>query len=259
MFACCLQEDYVEAAVKQAVAVHLGHPEGDILIFMTGQEEIEATCFSLQVCGTPGCLRLMPQPVCYATPNGLRRPLQSTAAMPLNAMLQDLGAREGLAWAIYRPALAWRWYRAGVHGWGMSTALPVQERIEHLGEKVPPLLILPIYSQLPSDLQAKIFDKAPDGARKCIVSTNIAETSLTVDGILYVIDTGYVKMKVSRLCCTALSLSMHAVSVCRQQSHRPCARAWRKGSCRLGELTLLCCMSMCRASIHMCRHHWSQV
>ena len=49
MPACCLQEDYVEAAVKQAVAVHLGHPEGDILIFMTGQEEIEATCFSLQV------------------------------------------------------------------------------------------------------------------------------------------------------------------------------------------------------------------
>jgi HrpA-like RNA helicase len=45
-------------------------------------------------------------------------------------------------------------------------------------------------------LQAKIFDKAPDGTRKCIVSTNIAETSLTVDGIYYVIDTGYVKMKV---------------------------------------------------------------
>ena len=49
MPACFLQEDYVEAAVKQAVAVHLGHPEGDILIFMTGQEEIEATCFALQV------------------------------------------------------------------------------------------------------------------------------------------------------------------------------------------------------------------
>ena len=35
--------------MKQAIAVHLGHPAGDILIFMTGQEEIEATCFSLQV------------------------------------------------------------------------------------------------------------------------------------------------------------------------------------------------------------------
>lgn len=71
-----------------------------------------------------------------------------------------------------------------------------QERLDHLGEGIPPLLILPIYSQLPSDLQAKIFEPAPEGSRKCIVSTNIAETSLTVDGILYVIDTGYCKMKV---------------------------------------------------------------
>ena len=46
---CRLQEDYVDAAVKQAIACHLGHPAGDILIFMTGQEEIEATCFALQV------------------------------------------------------------------------------------------------------------------------------------------------------------------------------------------------------------------
>lgn len=44
-----VQEDYVEAAVKQAIAIHLGQPPGDILIFMTGQEEIEATCFSLAV------------------------------------------------------------------------------------------------------------------------------------------------------------------------------------------------------------------
>lgn len=42
--------------------------------------------------------------------------------------------------------------------------------------------ILPIYSQLPSDLQAKIFDRAENNARKVIVATNIAETSLTVDG-----------------------------------------------------------------------------
>lgn len=58
-------------------------------------------------------------------------------------------------------------------------------------------------------LQAKIFDKAPEGGRKCIVSTNIAETSLTVDGILYVIDSGYCKMKVSSVrawapCCALL-------------------------------------------------------
>ena len=64
------------------------------------------------------------------------------------------------------------------------------------GNDAPDLAVLPIYSQLPSDLQAKIFQAAPDGMRKCVVSTNIAETSLTLDGIMYVIDCGYCKMKV---------------------------------------------------------------
>ncbi|KAI0818107.1 P-loop containing nucleoside triphosphate hydrolase protein [Xylaria sp. FL0064] len=58
------------------------------------------------------------------------------------------------------------------------------------------LVILPIYSQMPADLQAKIFDRAPPGVRKCIVATNIAETSLTVDGIMYVVDAGFSKLKV---------------------------------------------------------------
>jgi pre-mRNA-splicing factor ATP-dependent RNA helicase DHX38/PRP16 len=52
------------------------------------------------------------------------------------------------------------------------------ERLNDL-EGAKPLSILPIYSQLPSDLQAKIFQKAEDGIRKCVVATNIAETSLT--------------------------------------------------------------------------------
>ncbi|GJS06884.1 pre-mRNA-splicing factor ATP-dependent RNA helicase DEAH7 [Tanacetum coccineum] len=115
-------EDYVEAAVKQAMTIHITSAPGDILIFMTGQDEIEATCYALS------------------------------------------------------------------------------ERMEQLvtstRQTVSNLLILPIYSQLPADLQAKIFQKPEDGARKCIVATNIAETSLTVDGIYYVIDTGYGKMKV---------------------------------------------------------------
>ncbi|XP_072951329.1 pre-mRNA-splicing factor ATP-dependent RNA helicase DEAH7-like isoform X2 [Typha angustifolia] len=115
-------EDYVEAAVKQAMTIHITSPPGDILIFMTGQEEIEATCYAL--------------------------------------------------------------------------AERMEQLISSARKAVPKLSILPIYSQLPADLQAKIFQKAEDGARKCIVATNIAETSLTVDGIFYVIDTGYGKMKV---------------------------------------------------------------
>lgn len=71
----------------------------------------------------------------------------------------------------------------------------IQERLSQV-DNAPPLAILPIYSQLPSDLQAKIFQKAPDGIRKCIVATNIAETSLTVDGISFVVDSGFCKLKV---------------------------------------------------------------
>ncbi|CAI8011137.1 Pre-mRNA-splicing factor ATP-dependent RNA helicase PRP16, partial [Geodia barretti] len=74
--------------------------------------------------------------------------------------------------------------------------LPSQtDRLSEL-EDAPPLAVLPIYSQLPSDLQAKIFQKAPEGVRKCVVATNIAETSLTVDGIMFVIDGGFCKLKV---------------------------------------------------------------
>ncbi|XBI28531.1 hypothetical protein VPH35_052736 [Triticum aestivum] len=104
-------EDYVEAACP-----------GDILIFMTGQEEIETACYAL--------------------------------------------------------------------------AERMEQLISSSTKVVGKLSILPVYSQLPADLQAKIFQKAGEATRKCIVATNIAETSLTVDGILYVIDTGYGKMKV---------------------------------------------------------------
>ncbi|RMZ83468.1 hypothetical protein DV737_g1615, partial [Chaetothyriales sp. CBS 132003] len=110
-------EDYVDSAVKQTLAIHVSQGPGDILVFMTGQEDIEATC--------------------------------------------EL----------------------------------VAERLHQLVDP-PPLLILPIYSQMPADLQAKIFDPAPPGVRKVIVATNIAETSLTVDGIMYVVDSGFSKLKV---------------------------------------------------------------
>jgi pre-mRNA-splicing factor ATP-dependent RNA helicase DHX16 len=55
------------------------------------------------------------------------------------------------------------------------------------------LIILPIYATLPSDLQAKIFEPCPPGSRKVILATNIAETSLTIEGIIYVIDSGFGK------------------------------------------------------------------
>jgi pre-mRNA-splicing factor ATP-dependent RNA helicase DHX38/PRP16 len=69
----------------------------------------------------------------------------------------------------------------------------INERLKKL-ENSPQLLVLPIYSQLSSEMQAKIFEAS--SVRKCIVATNIAETSLTLDGVKFVVDTGFCKLKV---------------------------------------------------------------
>lgn len=61
---------------------------------------------------------------------------------------------------------------------------------------VDELIPLPVYSALPSDMQQKIFEPAPPGKRKCVIATNIAEASLTIDGIYYVVDPGFAKLKV---------------------------------------------------------------
>nr|NVI75477.1 lethal (2) 37Cb [Cucujiformia] len=92
------EADYVDACVISVLQIHATQPLGDVLVFLTGQDEIE-TC-------------------------------------------QEL----------------------------------LTDRIRRLGSKVKELIILPVYANLPSDMQAKIFEPTPPGARKVILATNIAET-----------------------------------------------------------------------------------
>ena len=65
-----------------------------------------------------------------------------------------------------------------------------------LGDDAPELLPIPVYSALPTEKQSMIFEPAPEGSRKCVIATNIAEASLTIDGIFYVVDPGFAKIKV---------------------------------------------------------------
>lgn len=110
------ESDYLDAALITVMQIHLSEPQGDILVFLTGQEEIDTSCEILY------------------------------------------------------------------------------ERMKSLGSDVPDLIILPVYSALPSEMQSRIFEPTPAGSRKVILATNIAETSITVDGIYFVIDPGFVKM-----------------------------------------------------------------
>lgn len=112
------EANYLAAAVTTIFQIHITQPKGDILVFLTGQEEIEAA------------------------------------------------------------------------------ELNLQETARKLGSKVPEMIICPIYANLPSELQSKIFEPTPPKARKVVLATNIAETSLTIDGIVYVIDPGFVKENV---------------------------------------------------------------
>ncbi|KAE8539832.1 hypothetical protein D1P53_003769 [Cryptococcus gattii VGV] len=109
------EANYMHAAVTTILQIHTTQPKGDILLFLTGQDEIEA-------------------------------------------------AEESLKETMYA-----------------------------LGDKVPELIIAPIYANLPSEMQSKIFEPTPEGARKVVLATNIAETSITIDGVVYVIDPGFVK------------------------------------------------------------------
>jgi ATP-dependent RNA helicase DHX8/PRP22 len=112
-----VESDYLDAALITVMQIHLTEPSGDILVFLTGQEEIDSACQTLH------------------------------------------------------------------------------DRMKALGDDVPPLIILPVYSALPSENQSKIFEATPDGSRKCVIATNIAEASLTIDGIYYVCDPGFAKIK----------------------------------------------------------------
>lgn len=70
----------------------------------------------------------------------------------------------------------------------------LKRRTGGLGRKIAELIIRPIYANPPTELQAQIFEPTPKGARKVVLAANVAQISLTVDGIRCVIDSGFCKV-----------------------------------------------------------------
>ncbi|KAH9869324.1 hypothetical protein IAQ61_006530 [Plenodomus lingam] len=69
----------------------------------------------------------------------------------------------------------------------------IESTLKKLRGTVKELIVCPIYSALPPDVQAKVFEPTPPNSRKCVLATNIAETSITIDGVRHVIDCGFSK------------------------------------------------------------------
>lgn len=151
--------DYLRAAIDTVVQIHKDEAEGDILLFLTGEEEIEQACFT------------------------------------------------------------------------------IREEVKQLGKDAGKMSVIPLYSSLPPHQQQEIFEPAPGvgpngkPGRKCVVSTNIAETSLTIDGIVYVVDPGFSKQKIynPRLRVESLLVSPISRASCKQRAGR--AGRTRPGKC----------------------------
>jgi pre-mRNA-splicing factor ATP-dependent RNA helicase DHX15/PRP43 len=154
------ERDYVEAAINTVVQIHLCEGEGDILLFLTGELEIDTTCKK------------------------------------------------------------------------------IKQKVTELGPDAGEILVIPLYSTLPPDKQQKIFCDRPlpkysggPPGRKCIVSTNIAETSLTINGIVYVVDPGFSKQKVYNPRIRVESLLVSPISRASAQQRAGRAGRTQPGKC----------------------------
>ncbi|CAN6726965.1 unnamed protein product [Malus baccata var. baccata] len=139
---------YLESSLETALNIHIKQGEGDVLIFMTGQDDID------------------------------------------------------------------------------KLVLKLEERVRSLEEgSCMDAIILPLHGSLQPEMQVRVFGPRPPNCRRFIVATNIAETSLTVDGVVYVIDSGYVKQRQYNPSTGMYSLDV--VQISKVQANQRAGRAGR--------------------------------
>lgn len=167
--------DYIGEAASKVCKIHRRLPAGGVLVFVTGRREVEYLCNHLEEALTPKQRGGMKGKGRHKA-EGENTPVASVDgewdAGPIGIEEAESDGDGDKDDSIAEMRLS-------------NDLEFTQEEKEQR-----PVLILPMYSMLSSQQQAKVFEPVPEGTRLIVVATNVAETSITIPGIRYVVDTG---------------------------------------------------------------------
>lgn len=166
--------DYQEDAFKKACKIHRRLPPGGILIFLTGQSEITNMVRKLKA----------EFPFKASKKKDHSDPEINTVISNKNADMEN----EEVEFGVHQKLEGEE--DEDDYEDDEDDEEGFEEQLEEGQSPDDPLHVLPLYSLLPTDQQMKVFDTPPKGSRLCVVATNVAETSLTIPGIRYVVDCG---------------------------------------------------------------------
>ncbi|XP_067470486.1 probable ATP-dependent RNA helicase DHX37 [Thunnus thynnus] len=188
-------EDYAGEAFHKTCKIHRMLPPGGILVFLTGQAEVHGLCRKLrkafpfrkgntttgedEEADTSEAMRKFKKAKQKKTVSLPRIDLDNYSALPVDEGDEDRDAGIG---------------EDEDEGSDLDIGDDPADTEEKADPSIP-LYVLPLYSLLAPEQQAKVFRPPPAGARLCVVATNVAETSLTIPGIKYVVDCGRVKKR----------------------------------------------------------------
>ncbi|KAK4878089.1 hypothetical protein RN001_010595 [Aquatica leii] len=178
-------DNYLKEAYNKTVKIHTKLPDGGILVFVTGQQEVKTLVQKLRK-----SFKLR-RNVAKTQEHNSDSDEASEIEQDLKRTLKRKKIRK-----VMTPVNLDDYSIPGDNDVETESELNSEDEIgEIVINTSKPLWVLPLYSLLPSYEQAKVFREPPEGTRLCVVSTNVAETSLTIPNIKYVVDSGKTKVK----------------------------------------------------------------
>ena len=175
--------NYIDEAMAKTVKIHKRLPPGGILIFLTGQGEIESMA-----------RKLSKQYGQDSRKNNLKNKFNNQRSYAPNAAIEDIEIEEVELGNDEDPALEIDESNTNDEDEDEGEESGFEEALED--ENIGLMHVLPLYSLLPSEKQMEVFKPPPQGSRLVVLATNVAETSITIPGIRYVIDSGRAKERV---------------------------------------------------------------